>query len=69
MELGERRSPVAPSAILTLTPELARAYAGLSSKTLQRDLEDLAATSILIRSPQGVLVRKAPILAFKGREQ
>jgi Fic family protein len=69
MELGERRSPIAPSAILTLTPELARAYAGLSSKTLQRDLEDLAATGILIRSPQGVLVRKAPILAFKGREQ
>lgn len=69
IELGERNAPVLPSSILTLTPELARAYAGLSSKTLQRDLESLSATGTLIRTAHGVLVRKAPILAFKGPEQ
>jgi hypothetical protein len=69
MELGERSSPVLPAAITSLSPELARAYAGVSTKTLQRDLEALAATGILVRTNTGAQVRKSPILAFKGRGQ
>ena len=69
MELGEQKGAVVPSAIPSLSPELAKAYAEVSSKTLQRDLGSLAATGILVRHPHGTQVRKAPILAFKGPGQ
>ncbi|MBK9512468.1 MAG: Fic family protein [Flavobacteriales bacterium] len=67
IRLGELSEPVSPSAIPSSSPELAKAYAEVSAKTLQRDLEALAATGILWRNTSGVQVRKAPILAFKGR--
>lgn len=66
MALGEEPGPVVPSMIASLNPALAKAYAGLSSKTLQRDLDALARIGILYRNPDGAGVRKAAVLAFKA---
>jgi hypothetical protein len=66
MALGEEPGPVVPSMIPSLNPALAKAYAGLSSKTLQRDLEALAQIGILYRGPEGAGVRKAAVMAFKA---
>ncbi len=66
MALGEAPGPVVPAQIPGLNPALARAYAGLSSKTLQRDLEALAQIGILYRGAEGAGVRKAAVMAFKA---
>ncbi|MEZ4757168.1 MAG: hypothetical protein R2817_10095 [Flavobacteriales bacterium] len=66
MALGEEPGPVLPATISSLSPALAKAYAGLSSKTLQRDLEALARIGILYRSPDGAGVRKTAVMAFKA---
>jgi hypothetical protein len=55
---------VKPSKIPELTPRLARAYAGRSAKTLQRDLLALEVMDLLERSPEGVRVKREVILAF-----
>jgi Fic family protein len=66
MALGEEEGPVQPARIPSLSPALARAYAGLSSKTLQRDLEALNRIGILHRGPEGASVRKAAVMVFKA---
>ncbi len=66
MALGEEQGPVQPARIPGLSPALARAYAGLSGKTLQRDLEALNRIGILHRGPEGASVRKAAVMAFKA---
>jgi hypothetical protein len=66
MALGEAPDPVQPSRIPSLSPALARAYAGLTSKTLQRDLEALTRIGILHRGSDGASVSKAAVMAFKA---
>lgn len=55
------------SKLRRLTAELAELYAGKTPKTLTRDLNSLAATGLLQRSPEGARAMKELILAFLPR--
>ncbi len=56
--------PVTPDKVRHLTPQLAEIYAGLSEKTLQRDLESLSQAQLIVRTPEGVRANFERILAF-----
>lgn len=47
-----------------LTPRLAKAYAGISAKTLQRDLAAVEEMGLVERGADGVLAKREVILAF-----
>jgi len=58
------REPVAVGKITELTPRLAKTYAGISAKTLQRDLAAVEEMELVERKPEGVRARRELILAF-----
>ena len=61
---GGTREPVAVGEITELTPRLAKTYAGISAKTLQRDLAAVEEMELVERKPEGVRARRELILAF-----
>ena len=57
-------SSLAPRKITELTLRLAETYAGISAKTLQRDLAAVEELGLIERSADGVRARRELILAF-----
>jgi len=66
LALGDEPGPIALGRIPGLTPDLARLYAGVSGKTLQRDIEALDAAGAVQRSAEGVRARREIVLGFRG---
>ncbi len=64
LELSMAREPVAVGKITELTPRLAKTYAGISAKTLQRDLAAVEELGLIERKPEGVRAKRELILAF-----
>ena len=64
LDLSTAREPVAVGKITELTPRLAKTYAGISAKTLQRDLAAVEEMGLVERKPEGVRARRELILAF-----
>jgi len=64
LDLSPAREPVAVGKITELTPRLAKTYAGISTKTLQRDLAAVEEMELVERKPEGVRARRELILAF-----
>ena len=54
LDLSPAREPVAVGKITELTPRLAKTYAGISAKTLQRDLAAVEEMELVERKPEGV---------------
>lgn len=64
LDLGMRNDWVNIGEITELTPRLAKAYANKTPKTVQRDLNVLAAMSVISREPKRVRARRELIFAF-----
>jgi len=64
LELSTASEPVAVGKISELTPRLAKAYAGISAKTLQRDLAAVEELGLVERKAEGVRAKRELILAF-----
>jgi hypothetical protein len=64
LELSAAREPVAVGKIAELTPRLAKTYAGISAKTLQRDLAAVEELGLIERKAEGVRAKRELILAF-----
>ncbi len=64
LDLSPARELVAVGKITELTPRLARNYAGISAKTLQRDLAAVEKLGLIERQPEGVRAKRELILAF-----
>ncbi len=64
LELSTAREPAAVGKITELTPRLAKTYAGISAKTLQRDLAAVEELGLIERKPEGVRAKRELILAF-----
>jgi len=65
LDLGTAGDWVEVSSINELTPRLAKAHAGKSPKTLQRDLNDLQARTLVQRQPGKVRANREIIHAFR----
>lgn len=66
LALGQANAPVPANRIAELNPTLARLYAGVSSKTLLRDVDALEQLGAVQRSAEGLRARKETVLAFRG---
>ena len=64
IDLGKREGWVPLTEVSALTPRLAAAYAGKTSKTIQRDLNALAASGLIVRQPRAVRAKKEVLFAF-----
>ena len=64
LNLSRRDKPVQPGMVRDLSPDLAREYAGKTSKTIQRDLGALMRMDLVERAPEGFKAKKERILAF-----
>lgn len=64
LELSTAREPVAVGKITEQTPRLAKTYAGVSAKTLQRDLAAVEELGLIERKAEGVRAKRELILAF-----
>lgn len=64
LALGREEKPVAPAKVADLSPDLAREYAGKTTKTIQRDLGVLMEMDLVERSADGYRAQKEKILAF-----
>ncbi len=65
LDLGDRDLPVPLNELTDLSTPLAKLYAGVSEKTLRRDVDALTAVGVLRRSPEGLRVERGNLLAFK----
>jgi Fic family protein len=64
LELGAKGDWVAVTEISELSPRLAKAYAGKTSKTVQRDINQLEKMDLIIRDGRKVRARREIILSF-----
>lgn len=64
LDIGKRAEWVPIAEITELTPRLAKAYAGKTSKTVQRDLTALAELGLIDRESKRVRARRELIFAF-----
>jgi Fic family protein len=64
LELSMAPEPVAVNQITELTTRLAKAYGGISAKTLQRDLAAVEKLGLIERKTEGVRAKRELILAF-----
>lgn len=64
LDLGNSGEWVEVGKIAELTPRLAKAYAGKTSKTLQRDVNALLAMDLIAREGRKIRARREVILAF-----
>ena len=64
--LSDEKDPIPIGTIPLLSPELARLYAGVSSKTLQRDIDALEDLGAVQRNPEGIRARRELVLGFRG---
>jgi hypothetical protein len=64
LDLGARGDWVQSADIRELTPQLAKAYANKTPKTVQRDLNALQKMELIAREPRQVRARREIILSF-----
>lgn len=64
LDLGARADWVAVGEVSELTPRLAKAYAGKTPKTIQRDLNALAGMGLIDREARRIRARREVILSF-----
>ena len=64
LDLGDKDEWVEVGKVTELTPRLAKAYAGKTSKTVQRDLNALVEMELIAREGRKVRARREVILAF-----
>ena len=64
LDLGDGEDWVEVGKVTELTPRLAKAYAGKTSKTVQRDLNGLVEMDLIARDGRRVRARREIILAF-----
>ena len=64
IDLGKREGWTAITEVPALTPRLAAAYAGKTSKTIQRDLNALFASGLIVRQPKAIRAKKEVLFAF-----
>lgn len=64
LDLGVKDDWVAVNEISELSPRLAKAYAGKTTKTVQRDINQLEKMNLLIREGRKVRARREVILSF-----
>ena len=64
LDLGDGDAWVEVGKVAELTPRLAKAYAGKTAKTLQRDLNALVEMGLIVRDGRKVRARREVILAF-----
>ena len=64
LDLGDSGDWVEVGKVTELTPRLAKAYAGKTSKTVQRDLNALVEMGLIARDGRKVRARREVILAF-----
>ena len=64
LDLGDGGDWVEVGKVIELTPRLAKAYAGKTSKTVQRDLNALVEMGLIARDGRKVRARREVILAF-----
>ena len=64
LDLGARGDWVQSADIQELTPQLAKAYANKTAKTVQRDLNALQKMELIAREPRQVRARREIILSF-----
>jgi Fic family protein len=64
LDLGAKDDWIAVAKISELTPRLAKAYAGKTPKTVQRDLNQLEKMSLITRDGRKVRARREVILSF-----
>ncbi|MBL7946606.1 MAG: hypothetical protein JNN32_11135 [Flavobacteriales bacterium] len=65
LDLASADLPVPLNGLSILSPALAKLYAGVSEKTLRRDVDALLQAGVLQREPEGLRVDLTNILAFK----
>jgi Fic family protein len=65
LDLASADTPVPLNGLSILSPALAKLYAGVSEKTLRRDVDALLQAGVLQREPEGLRVDLTNILAFK----
>lgn len=65
LDLAQQDATVPLSAIPALSPALARMYAGVSEKTLRRDVDHLEQLGTILRDPEGFRIRLERLLAFR----
>lgn len=64
LDLAERRDPVPRNAILEISPRVAAAYAGVSQRTLTRDLAQLFEMELIDVTPAGYVASRGSVLAL-----
>lgn len=64
LDLLQQREAIPFSKIRHLSPRIAEGYAGKTDKTIQRDLEELEQMNLIVRSAQGVRVKREVVSAF-----
>jgi Fic family protein len=65
LDLGSAPHPVPLGELPDLSTALAKLYAGVSEKTLRRDVDALTAVGVLRRTRDGLSVERGNLLAFK----
>lgn len=65
LDMADSPEPVPLNRLSSLSTTLARLYAGVSEKTMRRDVEALLQAGVLQRRPEGLHVDLSNILAFK----
>lgn len=66
LDLATTDRPVPLNRLSSLSPILAKLYAGVSEKTLRRDVDALLGAGVLQRDADGLRVDLSNVLAFKG---
>ncbi len=64
-DLADNDGPVPLSGLARLSATLAKVYAGVSEKTLRRDVDALEAMGTILRGPEGFTVRREGLRGFK----
>jgi len=67
LALTDAKRPISPSEVRRLSPRMAEAYAGLTSRTIIRDLWDAVAMGLLRDSKDGFVANREAILQFLPR--
>lgn len=66
LDMADSPEPVPLNRLSSLSTTLARLYAGVSEKTMRRDVDALLQAGVLQRGPEGLRVDLSNILAFRA---
>lgn len=64
LDLSSKKDPVPTSEIRYISPRIAEAYANKTDKTVQRDLNELKAMGLIVKTPRGFRAKSEIVRAF-----